>query len=354
VNKATRWILFAAVGTAAVVAASAATQPPNLGKVLAQQRELVAGHPYDPAALNDLGNLLQLAGEPPEAEAAYRRALELSPDLISARYNLALLLQRGDRFREAMAEYHEVLARMPSHAWARYQIGSIYDAQGDDRRAVRWYGEAFALEPRLAVAEYNPRVIENDLVEEAMLTGYRAEGARPLAPQVYEEPIRIRELMLPRNAAAGGDLMTGDEAPIDETGEPEEAVMPAASRGPAETLDAGSLDSREVNQASPQGRSPRRRNVPSQAQTTRRTFQRPDGSSTGGSQAGAVGTPGTVIVQPGLSAPQPGAVDSGTPRPGQPRVIAPPGNTGTRFRSGVGSTGRLELQLVPEVEERRG
>lgn len=349
-NKATRWILAATAGAAVVVAASATTDPPNLGRVLAQQRELVAEHPYDPAALNDLGNLLQLAAEPAEAEAAYRRALEVAPDLISARYNLALLLQRGDRYREALAEYQAVLERVPSHAWAHYQIGSIYEAQGDDRRAVRWYGEAFALEPRLAFAEFNPSVIENGLVEEAMLIGYRAEAARPLAPQVYEEPTRIRDLMLPGTMAEEGDAMPGMEA---EAVEPEEVAegspRSAAGGAPAETLDAGSLDRRDVNQASPQGRSPRRRSYPSQAPTARRTFQRPDVPATGRPQAGSVGSSGTVIVQPGLTAPQ-----RGVARPAPPRVTAPPSEGGPRFGRGVVSTGRLELQLVPEQDERHG
>ncbi len=349
-NKATRWILAAAVGAAAAVAAAAAaTAPLNLSQVLAEQRKHVGEHPDDPAALNDLGNLLQLAGEPAEAETAYRRALEVAPDLVSARFNLALLLQRAERYREAVAEYEAVVERAPSHARAHYQLGSIYEVQGDDRRAVRWYGEAFALEPRLAFPEYNPSVIENGLVEEAMLVGYRAEAARPLAAQVYEQPSRIRDLMFPAPPPAE------EAAPEDPFEQPihkpadlgEQPDLPRAGTAGGETLDSGSLDAREVNQAAPQGRASGGRQAAGQA-TAQRTFQRPAaGQPADRSQPGAVGTPGTLVVQPGF-VPQPGQAQP------QQRVIAPPGSSGPRFRRGVESTGRLELQVVPEATERRG
>lgn len=352
-NKATRWILAAAAGAAAVVAAAAATTTPlDLTKVLAEQRKHVAEHPGDPAALNDLGNLLQLAGEPAEAESAYRRALEVAPDLVSARYNLALLLQRAERYREAVAEYEAVVARAPSHARAHYQLGSIYELQGDDRRAVRWYGEAFALEPRLAFPEYNPSVIENGLVEEAMLVGYRAEAARPLAAQVYEQPARIRDLMFPA-APAAEEAPPEDpfdqpiHKPADLSDPEDQPGLPRQGAAGGETLDAGSLDAREVNQAVPQRGAAGRRQAAGQA-TPQRTFQRPAAGQPGDRvQPGAVGTPGTLVVQPGF-VPQPGQAQP------QQRVIPPPGGSAPRFRRGVESTGRLELQLVPEVTERRG
>lgn len=353
-NKVTRWTLAAAgaaLTAVLTIAATAATQPPNLRRVLTEQQKLVAEHPYDPAALNDLGNLLQLAGEPAEAEAAYRRALEVAPDMISARYNLALLLQRADRYREALAEYQGVLERAPTNAWAHYQIGAIYEATGEQGRAVRWYGEAFALEPRLAFPEYNPAIIENDLVEEAMLVGYRAEASRPLAPQVYEQPSRIRDLMLPGAAAAEEVVEEAAEEALEEAAE--QADEPATAGGAVpETLDAGSLDQRDVNQAAPPGRSPTlRRPAPGTTSVPRRTFRPPpttgrtgdEGTQAQPGQPGAVGTPGAVIVQPGAPQ-QPGVV-----QPRQPRVITPPGvgGSGGRGRRGVGSTGRLELQLVP-------
>ncbi len=334
--------LFAALAGAALIGAAAATTTPNLARALEEQQRLVAADPRDAAALNDLGNLLQLAGRTEEAEAAYRSALEAAPERVSARYNLALLLHRAGRRSEALAEYRTVAEHDPAHAWARYQIGALYEAQGDERRAVRWYGEALALEPRLAFPEFNPGVIENRLLEEAMLTGYRAERRRPLAPQVYEQPARIRDLMLP---AAGAE-------PAVEAAAAEAAEAPAAEPAPvaaaAETLSRDDLDARSVNQASPQGAGrPRARyRPPAESPSTPsqvRSWQRPaQGEDTSGRAPTAGVAPGTVIVpdQPTLQrAPAPG-----------PRVITPGGTV--RYRPGVQSTGRLELELVPSATER--
>lgn len=351
-NKPSRWIL-AAFAAAALAAVAAATTPPNLARALEEQQRLLADDPGDAGAINDYGNLLQLAGRFEEAEQAYRRALELAPERISPRFNLGLLLQRGGRWREALAEYQSVLAREPDHAWAHYQIGSLYEAQGDDRRAIRWYGRAFALEPRLAFAEYNPGVIENRLVDEAMLLGYRAEQARPLAPQVYEQPGRIRDLMLPARAdetAAEGEPA---EETADETRTPDDA-------GPG-TLGTGDLDPRAgLNQASPQraGRPSSVRYQPPPASRTReapraRTWQRPDAGGDAGErpgvQGGAVFVPPEVQDPPDASGRQPTLQPAPSPAP---RVVVP----GRRpvFRPGVRSTGRLELELVPSATERAG
>lgn len=333
-NKPTRWI-FAAVLGAAALGAGAAT-PPNLAKALDEQARLVEADPYDVAALNDFANLLQLAGQPDEAEPIYRRAIELAPERVSARYNLALLLHRTGRRGEALEEYLAVVERDPAHAWARYQIGAIYEAQGSDRRAVRWYGDAFALEPRLAFPEYNPGVIENHLLEEAMLTGYRAETARPLAPQVYEQPARIRGLMLPPAVATSVEVVEEMEEPSRETAEP-------APAGPAETLSPADLEARSVNQAAPQGagRSRSRTRYQPPGQTQVRTFQRPQPEQDDDGRGDLA--PGTVIAPgvPGQPAPSPG-----------PRVITPEGRI--RHRPGTLSTGRLELELVPPAAERAG
>lgn len=334
-NRPTRWT-FAAVLGAAALGAGAAT-PPNLAKALDEQARLVEGNPDDPAALNDFANLLQLAGQEEEAEAIYRRAVGLAPERASARYNLALLLHRTGRRSEALEEYLAVVEQEPGHAWARYQIGAIYEAQGEDRRAVRWYGEAFALEPRLAFPEYNPGVIENHLIEEAMLTGYRSEAGRPLAPQVYEEPGRIRSLMLPPAVATTAEAEEVEDQPA------ETAEAPPARA--AETLSPADLDDRTVNQAAPQGvgRSrARSRYQPPPGQTRVRTFQRPQPQQE--DEEGRTLAPGTVIV-PGAGQLQ------AAPAPG-PRVITPEGSI--RHRPGTLSTGRLDLELVPPVTEGRG
>jgi Tfp pilus assembly protein PilF len=50
-----------------------------------------------------------LNGEPGKAEESFRRALELDPNLVSARYHLARLLQANQQPVSAAEEYRRVV-----------------------------------------------------------------------------------------------------------------------------------------------------------------------------------------------------------------------------------------------------
>ena len=108
---------LAATGFAALQ--SADSPPPNLDRALAAQEALVAERPNDPLVLNDLGNLLLVAGRTDEAEDAYRRALEIAPEMTSAHYNLGLLLLRRSEHAVALKHFRAVLEAEPKHAWAQ-------------------------------------------------------------------------------------------------------------------------------------------------------------------------------------------------------------------------------------------
>lgn len=337
-------VALAAVALVAATLAAATIAPPNLSKALEAQRQLATERPNEASVFNDLGNLLVLSSRPAEAEEAYRQALELMPAMSSARFNLALLLQQSGRNREAAVEYRRVLESDPGNAWAQYQIGSIYEAQGDSRQAIRWYGRAFALEPRLAFPEFNPSVIENRLVEQAMLLGYRDEGARPLAPKVYEDPSRIAALLVPPPPppAAEDGVPTG-EAPATEELGVDSPVAAARDQGTTGSIDPSDLDDRQVNQASPQGTGSRYGGAPAPPRV--RTWSRDRAADEAakrsqGSRGGSA--PGTTVVVPG-------AVGQPTLTPSKaqpvPRVTTPSGRV--RFRPGLPSTGRLDLELVP-------
>ena len=106
----------------------------NLTKAIEAQRRLTAEHPQDPAVFNDLGNLLMLVPQAAEAEAAYRKAIELDPNKASALFNLGLLLQQRGELREAEDLYQRAVKADPNHAWAHYQLGTIEEARGRNRR----------------------------------------------------------------------------------------------------------------------------------------------------------------------------------------------------------------------------
>lgn len=326
--------LLAVTGIAALAAA-----PPNLTKALETQRRLTGERPQDPAVFNDLGNLLVMASQNAEAETAYRQAVELDPQRVSALFNLALLLQeRGER-REALRLFKQVTELEPTHAWAHYQMGALYEAWKSEGKAIEHYARAFALDPQLAFSEVNPHIVENALVTEAMLQAYRGDYAPPQAPKVYEDPARIANLLVPppavrpADAGAAADPAAGR---ADVTARPGQARPGQQMQGAAgnRVIRPGDLDpSSTAGQAAPQGGA-----------------RSPYNDGRRGSQ------PGTGQVGQGFGVP--GAVAPGTrtlrdfgqpqnPRPVQPGTVITPPPGGVYYRPEPPSTGRLDLRLVP-------
>ena len=177
--------------------ASQATAPPNLLEALAAQQALASQHPNDPEILNDLGNLLVLAGTLDAAQEAYRGSLEINPDNTTTRYNLALVLIEQGRTKQATNELHQVLELDPYHAWSYYQLGTLSASAGRRSQAVDFYTRALALRPALASPAINPHIIENRYLTESQLRLYIAKTEATQAPRLYERPGDVAELLLP-------------------------------------------------------------------------------------------------------------------------------------------------------------
>ena len=329
VHKRTLWISgLALVCTALAVVAALAAVPPNLSKAIDEQRRLVAQRPQDPAVYNDLGNLLVLASRTDEAEAAYRKAVEIAPDRVSALFNLALLQQQRGELRESLRLYRRVLDLQPQHAWAWYQIGSLYEHWGQDGRAVDAYAESFRIDPQLAFPEINPHVVENTLLTRAMLRAYQEGSMMPQAPAMYDEPGRIVSL-LAQPKSQGQPAMGEEQAgqPQQQPGQQPAAARPgqAAPGASPNVLREGDLEGRNTGQATGTqggGRRPGSHPIPPTGTRTLRTWERPDPS---------------VEEQPGYEVPQ----------EEQPGVVVTPPPGGVYYRPGLGSTSRLDSKVVP-------
>lgn len=313
---------IAAVLVAITAIAAFAAVPPNLSKALEAQRRLVAERPQDAAVHNDLGSLLLLAERTAEAEAAYRKAIELDPDKVSALFNLAQLLQqRGDR-REALRLYGRVAELQPNHAWAHYQIGSLYEGWDQDSKAVEHYARAFALDPQLAFKEVNPHIVENSLVTESMLRAYGESSGQSQAPRYFEERDRIVNLLVPlpqTEAQQEQQAAEGAEAPR----QGQAQGRPGAPQpGTQNVIREGDLQNRATGQAVPQGRGGR-------------TTMRPQPTQRGGLRQWERPEPNMV----------PEEVQPGELPPGQ--VVTPPPG-GVYYRPGSPSSGRLNIRVMPE------
>jgi hypothetical protein len=325
---ATTVALLALVGLVAVTAFAAV--PANLNKAIEQQKKLATERPQDPAVLNDLGNLLLLADQPVQAEEAYRKALALEPDKVTALFNLALLQQQRGERREALGLYKKVVALQPGHAWAHYQMGVLYEGWDQKSKAIEQYAHAFALDPQLAFKEVNPHIVENKLVTESMIRAYDEEGGmKPQAPAAFDEPGRIAKMLVPipqtsqteSPAEAGAGQQQGQPGQTTaQPGQPGSTVL-----GPED------LHGRPTGQAVPQGGSRVGRGSmrPEPSDPRLRQWERPE---------------------PNV-APLPMDPTTGRPiQPGQPGQVVTPPPGGVYYRPGSPSSGRLDIKIVPDSQ----
>lgn len=351
------WCLVA-FGLPALALTAVSAPPPNLNRALDAQRELVARSPDDARALNDLGNLLMLAGDLEAAETAYRRALDIEPGKASARYNLALLLQQRNRRKEAFRQLRLLVTEHPDYAWGWYQIGSLYDLAGQKNKAVESYATAFRLDPQLAFSEVNPHVIDNRYFTQALIRANRGSSAGNLAPKAYDEPARITGILVPPLA------LDGEEAPMDDVAESEAEPAAEDAMEPDETvarsgrvLSEGDLDAEgSVNQVQGGGarggsRYTRPGTVrrPTATRSNRPRFQSPQrgtapnagGRNSGVQVRGSIGLP-NAGNQP--TDPEDGVGTPDTDSSGRP-LTSPRGRV--RYRPGTSSTGSSGTELVP-------
>lgn len=99
----------------------------------------------------------------PEAEDAYRHALEMDPALADARLNLGRLLHEGGKALEAEAHYRRALESRPGDPTALFNLGVALQDLGRAAEAAEAYEKALESAPDLADAHYNLAVVYGDL-----------------------------------------------------------------------------------------------------------------------------------------------------------------------------------------------
>jgi len=118
----------------------------------AAYRKAIELKPDYAGAYSDLGSLLEDLKRFEEAEAAYRKTIELKPDHISAYLRLGILLFTLQRFEEAEAVYRQVLSLEPGSVPAYLSLGVLLPKLGRFEEAEAAYRKALELEPNNAFA----------------------------------------------------------------------------------------------------------------------------------------------------------------------------------------------------------
>ena len=104
------------------------------------------------------GNVLYDAQKFSDAEVAYKKALENSPNYEKANYNLGNALLQQNRNKEAIAQY-EILAKLttdkPTKAQTYHNIGNSYFKEKDYQNSVNAYKNSLRNNPKDEETRYN-------------------------------------------------------------------------------------------------------------------------------------------------------------------------------------------------------
>jgi tetratricopeptide (TPR) repeat protein len=111
------------------------------------------------------GVVLAEKGRHSEAVQSYERALELDPDLVQARVDLAISLVAMGRVARAESELRQVVSRAPDSADAHYNLGVLAEGRGEWRQALECYRRALAANPAHVSAGLNAGLVACRLQE---------------------------------------------------------------------------------------------------------------------------------------------------------------------------------------------
>jgi tetratricopeptide (TPR) repeat protein len=90
-----------------------------------------------------------------DSEAAFRKAIELKPELLSPYLSLASLHMAKNEIPQAIAQYKEILERQPRFIQAYMALGVIYETQGNRAQACEMYDQALEINPDFSPAANN-------------------------------------------------------------------------------------------------------------------------------------------------------------------------------------------------------
>lgn len=92
----------------------------------------------------------------PISEFYLQRAIKTFPQLLQARYELALYLQDNERWDEALMHYDTLLLASPENKFLYFNIGYVHMVyEGNFNKAIEYFDEALMIDPNYIDALYN-------------------------------------------------------------------------------------------------------------------------------------------------------------------------------------------------------
>lgn len=111
--------------------------------------------PEHVAARNNMANVYQQLDEDDKARSVYEKLLEDKPNLAEAHYNLGKVFQKTGEFEKALVQYSSVSSTNPHFAAALNNTGTVYELSGKIDSAVLSYRKALENDPDLSDALRN-------------------------------------------------------------------------------------------------------------------------------------------------------------------------------------------------------
>ena len=146
---------------------------------IAQIEEAIKISPDNSKVFVNLGVVRGQSGEAKQAEAAFRKAIELEPASVEPRLALANFLWSAERVPEAEATLKDVLAKEPEHLLANRMLGVLY-------LSTKRVNEAE--QPLKQVAEVSKTAAARLQLADYYLGADRADDATTLLKGLSKEP----------------------------------------------------------------------------------------------------------------------------------------------------------------------
>jgi Flp pilus assembly protein TadD len=126
----------------------------NLGQPDAAQQayaDLLAIAPNHSEALRLSAGLSTRQGKHAEAVALLRRLVEVMPEDLAARQDLAFALEKSGEQASAVEVYAGIVQSMPTASIARSRLAEVLAREGNPERAVALYREGLSLQPTIPI-----------------------------------------------------------------------------------------------------------------------------------------------------------------------------------------------------------
>jgi len=135
-----------------IFALAAAKETAKAKKVL---DETVAKEPKNPLLWDMVGRFALSSGKPAEAETAFLKAIELSPEFPSPYYQLGVLYAAQKKFPESEKRLREVIEKNDKNVGAHVLLGTVMNSGGRIDEANKEYRKALTLSPKHPLAANN-------------------------------------------------------------------------------------------------------------------------------------------------------------------------------------------------------